>query len=194
VVTDLIKLRRGWTDPRQWRLWLSGLFGSRYDGLTHFAVVDAGVIMRCGQPRLKDLDYVRKTYGLRTVVCARGGTRHPLRGRWFRRQKRYCQARGVRLVHLPFSDSDPPPPQVFDQFINIVLDPDSRPVLVHCEQGFHRTGLLCAAYRVRVQGWPVEQALKEMEAFGFRLSQPRRQPLVEALIHWAGSPPNSRYP
>ncbi len=169
----------------QWRLWLSGLVGSRYDGLTNFHVVEPGVLMRCGQPRVRDLEQIRAEHGLRTVVCARGGTRHPLRGRWFRKEQAYCRQAGIHLEHMPFSDAATPPPAVFARFLEIVERPERRPVLVHCEQGFHRTGILCAAYRIRTCGWPVEQALEEMRVHGFDIERPKRRLLLDALTAWA---------
>ena len=150
-------------EPWQWRLWLQGLVGSRYDGLRNFAVVDPGVLMRCGQPHVRDLETVRREHGLKTVFVARGGTRHPLRGRWFRKEQRWCAEAGVALEHVPFSDADLPPADVFERFLTILRDPARLPVLVHCEQGFHRTGILVAAYRIGMQGWPLEGAMAERE-------------------------------
>ncbi len=183
------RTRTGWRDPHQWRLWLTGLVGSRYDGLTHFAVVEPGVLLRCGQPRLRDLDALRAAHGLRTIVCARGGTRHPLRGRWFRRQRAWCARNGVELVHLPFSDAAAPPAVIFERFLEVVGDAARRPVLVHCEQGFHRTGVLVAAFRLAVQHWPLERAVREMEASGFETRREKRQGLLAALRSWAESRP-----
>ncbi|MEW6251431.1 MAG: tyrosine-protein phosphatase [Planctomycetota bacterium] len=183
--SSLPRLRAGWRDLHQWRLWLSGLVGARYDGLTHFAVVAPGVLLRCGQPRIADLEQIRAAHGLRTVVCARGGTRHPLRGRWFRREKAWCERHGIALVHLPFSDEADPPTDVFEQFVALLADRDRCPLLVHCEQGFHRTGILCAAYRIRFSGWPLEKALAEMRAGGFQFERGKRQPLLDALRAWA---------
>jgi hypothetical protein len=100
--------RSGPLDLHQWRLWLTGLIGSRYDGLVHFAVVEPGVLMRCGQPRVRELEQIRAAHGLRTVVCARGGTRHPLRGRWFRKERAYCAQHEIALEHMPFSDAATP--------------------------------------------------------------------------------------
>lgn len=169
----------------QWRLWLAGLVGSRYDGMRHFAVVAPGVLMRCGQPRLRDLERIADEHGLRTIVVARGGTRHPLRGRWFRRQQEWCERRGVGLVHVPFSDKELPPEDVFERFLEVVRAEGTRPVLVHCEQGWHRTGVLCAAYRIALEGWSVDQAIGEMERCGFEAHKPKRRPLVDALRAWA---------
>ena len=170
--------------PRQWQLWLSGLIGSRYDRLDHFAVVEPGVLLRCGQPRVKDLEQIRQQHGLNAVVCARGGTRHPLRGRWFRKERRYCQENDIHLEHMPFSDSRSFSEELFERFLRIVEDEKNRPVLVHCEQGFHRTGVLVAAYRIAHCGWPFEKALREMQAGGFELRQ-KRAPLIKELQAWA---------
>jgi len=179
--------RRGWSlgGAHQWRLWLSGLVGSRYDGLAHFHVVDPNALMRCGQPRVGDLEYIRAELGLRPVVCARGGIRHPLRGRWFPKERAWCARNEVEFVHMPFTDAAAPPADVFDRFLEIVGTPGSRPVLVHCEQGFHRTGILCAAYRLRVDGWTLAEALAEMRALGFEVERPKRAALLEALQSWA---------
>lgn len=171
--------------PWQWWLWLQGLVGSRYDGLRHFAVVEPGVLMRSGQPRVRDLESIRRQHGLATVVVARGGTRHPLRGRWFRKERKWCEQVGVTLEHMPFSDKSLPPADIFDRFLAVLRDPARRPVLVHCEQGFHRTGILVAAYRIGIQGWPIERAQAEMEKSGFESANPKRQSLRDALLRWA---------
>lgn len=55
-----------------------------------------------------------------------------------------------------------------------------RPVLVHCYHGADRTGLLCAAYRVLVENWTVEQAVREMVLGGFGYHQVYR-PYVTIL-------------
>lgn len=172
-------------DPYQWWMWLCGLVGSRYDGLRHFAIVEPGVLMRCGQPRVSDLVTIQEKHGLRTIVCARGGTRHPLRGRWFRKERKFCERAGVQLVHMPFSDKSMPPQDVFEQFLAVIREPRNRPVLVHCEQGFHRTGILCAAHRIANQNWPVVMAIEEMERLGFETHVAKRQSLLDALKTWS---------
>jgi protein tyrosine phosphatase (PTP) superfamily phosphohydrolase (DUF442 family) len=50
-----------------------------------------------------------------------------------------------------------------------ILDEGPRPVFVHCQHGADRTGVMCAAYRIKVQGWEVDRAVKEMVEgpFGF---------------------------
>lgn len=53
------------------------------------------------------------------------------------------------------------------RFLQIATDPARTPVLLHCQHGADRTGGLCAAYRVVVQGWTKEAAVRELTEGGF---------------------------
>ena len=65
------------------------------------------------------------------------------------------------------------------KFLQIVTNPKRCPVLVHCQHGADRTGTMCALYRVAVQGWSKEEALKEMMQGGFGFHG-----IWENLIQW----------
>jgi len=41
------------------------------------------------------------------------------------------------------------------------------PVFLHCRQGQDRTGIVVAAYRMKVDGWSLADAEAEMRSFGF---------------------------
>lgn len=53
------------------------------------------------------------------------------------------------------------------RFLEIATNPKRTPVLVHCQHGADRTGAMSALYRVAVQGWSKEEAIKEMTLGGF---------------------------
>lgn len=53
------------------------------------------------------------------------------------------------------------------RFLRMVSDPHRAPVLVHCQHGSDRTGAMCALYRIAVQGWTREEAIREMSEGGF---------------------------
>jgi protein tyrosine/serine phosphatase len=55
------------------------------------------------------------------------------------------------------------------EFLKVATDPERQPVFVHCEHGADRTGVMCAAYRVVVQGWDKGEAVREMTSnlYGF---------------------------
>jgi hypothetical protein len=50
------------------------------------------------------------------------------------------------------------------QFIEV----EPKPLLVHCQHGQDRTGLVIAAYRVAVCKWPKQVAMAEALSFGYR--------------------------
>jgi protein tyrosine phosphatase (PTP) superfamily phosphohydrolase (DUF442 family) len=52
-------------------------------------------------------------------------------------------------------------------FLKVVTDKKKTPVFVHCRHGSDRTGLMCAVYRVFVQGWTKEEAIREMRDGGY---------------------------
>ncbi len=52
------------------------------------------------------------------------------------------------------------------KFLKIATDATAQPMFVHCQHGADRTGTMVAAYRVVVQGWTKESAVREMTAGG----------------------------
>jgi protein tyrosine/serine phosphatase len=54
--------------------------------------------------------------------------------------------------------------------LRIMVDPRNRPLMVHCRHGADRTGAMVALYRVVVQGWTREQAVREMDDGGYHHS------------------------
>lgn len=53
------------------------------------------------------------------------------------------------------------------QFLRIISDPTRGPFLVHCQHGADRTGTMCALYRIAVEGWSKEDAIREMKEGGY---------------------------
>ncbi|MBM4037597.1 MAG: protein tyrosine phosphatase [Planctomycetes bacterium] len=53
------------------------------------------------------------------------------------------------------------------RFLRLVTDKARTPVFVHCKAGADRTGAMCALYRIVVQGWTKDAAIREMTRGGF---------------------------
>jgi len=53
------------------------------------------------------------------------------------------------------------------EFLAIMDDTNSLPVLVHCQHGADRTGTMCAMYRILRQGWTADEAIDEMKNGGY---------------------------
>jgi protein tyrosine/serine phosphatase len=52
-------------------------------------------------------------------------------------------------------------------FLRLAVDPQRQPIFVHCLHGADRTGMVVAVYRVVVEGWSKEEALREMTLGGY---------------------------
>jgi protein tyrosine/serine phosphatase len=72
----------------------------------------------------------------------------------------------IKGEHIPMKAWHPEEEDVV-RFLRIMNDPKRVPVLVHCQHGADRTGTMCAIYRITVQGWTKEEALREMKDGGF---------------------------
>ncbi len=53
------------------------------------------------------------------------------------------------------------------RFLKIVTKPGNQPIFVHCQHGADRTGMMTAVYRIVVQGWSKDDAIREMTQGGF---------------------------
>ena len=74
---------------------------------------------------------------------------------------------GMKYVAIPMTTRVVPTAEQLAQFLNIVNDPASQPVYVHCVGGKHRTGVMSAVYRMTEHAWTPDQAFKEMKKFKF---------------------------
>jgi tyrosine-protein phosphatase SIW14 len=83
-----------------------------------------------------------------------------------------CRLLGVRFVliepDLVSRFSVPTArPAAIERFLQLMDDPSTYPVLIHCKAGLHRTGVLTAVYRMEYQGWSRIEAFEEMRDAGF---------------------------
>jgi len=130
----------------------AGLVLWKWDFVVHrIGVVEEGTLYRSAQLDPKKLAEVMDRYRIRTIV--------DLRERDQEGEKQVVEANGARYVWLPTGQV--PPPDVVKRFLEIMDDPSNRPVLLHCEHGVGRTGVLSGVYRMEYDGWDAARALKE---------------------------------
>lgn len=146
-------------------------------------VVDRGddgtpILIRSPQPDRGDLRELAATHGVKTVVNLRGES--PDKD-WFQEEQKGVADIGARWVQLKVDGANAPSPEVVERFMNLVEDPANWPVLVHCQGGVHRTGLVCALYRIQYQGWSPEAAVAEMEDLWFNWTLRDRERVKEYL-------------
>src|SRR5262245_8571530 len=128
-----------------------------WPGLEHVGRVAPG-IYRGAVPDAKGLDTL-KARGIKTVINLRHYHRTA--------EEKLCRQRGLDYVSIVLESSDAPSDEDVKRFLAIVTDPSRQPVYFHCWRGKDRTGAMCAAYRISIEGWSLAEARSEMEAFGF---------------------------
>lgn len=74
---------------------------------------------------------------------------------------------GVTQVQLPYRTNHVDDADVLAALRAIQTAQAKGPVLMHCKHGSDRTGLMSAMYRVVIEDWSKEDALKEMTQGGF---------------------------
>lgn len=112
-------------------------------------------LYRSKQPRALGLENLKKM-GLKTVVNLRA----------FHSDAGKLGNTGLSYEHISMKPWHPEEEDAV-RFLRIATDPTRTPVLVHCQHGADRTGAMVALYRMAVQGWTREEAIREMTQGGF---------------------------
>jgi protein tyrosine/serine phosphatase len=113
-------------------------------------------IFRGSQPAKSGYDTLKKM-GIRTVINLRTSMS----------EKKQVEAAGMRSIEIPLGTFNNGEREKVDRVMALLADPANRPVFVHCRQGRDRTGIVVAAYRMKIQGWPLAAAEAEMDSFEF---------------------------
>ncbi len=141
------------------------------DNYRNFHVVHDRVLYRSGQLSQLGLEQTIRQYGIRTIVSLRDG-HQPGDTPPDLAEEQYCKDKELnyhRITPRPWSASDDSVPAEVGvrQFLKIVDDPANYPILIHCFAGSHRTGALCAIYRMEYDHWTNQQAIDELRACGY---------------------------
>lgn len=123
-------------------------------GLPNLHKVGDG-LYRGAQPTAEGIKELEKM-GVKTIVCLRSG----------KADQGIVAGSNLVLEDIPMNAWDVKEDYVV-RFLNVVVDKDRQPVFVHCQHGADRTGTMCAAYRVVIDGWTKQQAIDEMTKGGF---------------------------
>ncbi len=112
-------------------------------------------LYRSAQPTAEGMRNL-KELGVKTIINLRS----------FHSDRGEIGETGLGYEHIYMKAWHPEEKEVV-RFLQLVTDPDRTPVLVHCMHGADRTGVLSAVYRVAVEGWTKDEALRELTEGGF---------------------------
>ena len=93
------------------------------------------------------------------------GIKEVINLRYFHNDK--DEVKGTNLIrhHIPMMAHNVTYPQLVEALK--AIQQAKGAVLVHCLHGSDRTGVIVAAYRIAVQSWSKEEAIKEMKQGGY---------------------------
>ena len=114
---------------------------------------------RSAQPEAAGFQALAKDPGIKTVVSLRA----------FHSDATLLAGTGITLVSIPIHTWHIETEDVVAALAALRRAEATGPVLLHCQHGADRTGLITALYRVLYQGWTKDAALDEMKngAFGY---------------------------
>ncbi len=119
------------------------------------------ILYRGAQPREVGLSEL-KLLGITTIVDLRG--EDPEKIAW---ERKHAESLGMRFINIPVSGWAPPTDEQVVQFLSLFRDNPGQKIFLHCRFGDDRTGVFTAVYRMAIDKWPADQAMKEMYFFGF---------------------------
>jgi hypothetical protein len=139
--------------------------------------VEPGKVFRCGQLTAEGFTDAVQRYHIKTFIQVQDEYPDPDLDRRFLgggtiKESELCRQLDVRYVYLPPDLLERPRipaerPEAIDKFLAVMDNPANYPVLIHCRAGLHRTGVLCAVYRMEYDGYSSEEAIQELKANGF---------------------------
>lgn len=113
------------------------------------------VLYRSAQPSAPGMKAL-EAMGVKTVLSLRS----------FHSDKREAKGTTLELVRVRFDTWDVDEDELVDA-LRILRDPAKQPVLVHCQHGADRTGMIIALHRVVYEGWTKAEAIDEMKNGGY---------------------------
>jgi tyrosine-protein phosphatase SIW14 len=143
----------------------SASFGAPAEKLKIAGVPNAGkisdVLFRGAQPTEQGLAELKKL-GVTTIVDLRGN-RGPVS-----REREQAESLGMRFIDIPVNGWSAPSNAQVAEFLKLFQQDPTQKIFVHCYFGRDRTGVMVAAYRMAQQNWTPDQAVTEMDSFGYR--------------------------
>lgn len=119
-------------------------------------------LFRGGAPELDEIPILKDVWGIKKIVS--------LDGQSGKRIHDTCKSLGLEHKIIPLRGGDDPK---FNSIPEEVISWDDGPVYVHCWHGKDRTGVVCAIYRVLVDGWDKNDAIAEAATFGMGWHLPK---------------------
>jgi len=124
----------------------------------NFHTITEGEAYRSAQLDLDEFEYYIRKHNIRSIVNLRG--ENPSKS-WYQEEIKFCDGNNIRHFDISLS-SDKAPNQEDMRKLMEIFHTAPRPVLIHCQAGADRSGLVAAMWKVIVNKEPKEEAKKQL--------------------------------
>lgn len=135
----------------------------------------AGEIYRSSFPRVENFPFLQHRLRLKSILVLIPEAYPP-------ENEQFLKEAGIQLFQVGMSGNKEPfvniPSDLLTRALEIVLNPDNQPILIHCNRGKHRTGCLIGCIR-KLQNWSLTMIFDEYRRFAFPKARALDQQFIE---------------
>lgn len=135
----------------------------------------AGEIYRSSFPRLENFPFLQKRLKLKSILVL-------IPEEYPTENDEFLKKSSIKLFQVGMSGNKEPfvniPSDLLTKALEIVLNPQNQPILIHCNRGKHRTGCLIGCIR-KLQNWSLTMIFDEYRRFAFPKARALDQQFIE---------------
>ncbi|RJQ47330.1 MAG: protein tyrosine phosphatase [Gaiellales bacterium] len=130
-------------------------------GRGNFHEVSAGQVYRSRQLNKKEMAYFVRRYHIRSILNLRGANQG---ADWYQDELSVARRLAVRHYDHGISANHDIDSHVIEHILSLLRDAP-KPILIHCNFGADRTGLIAAAYLYAMEGRTFKEARQQLSVF-----------------------------
>ncbi|KAL3229138.1 Inositol phosphatase SIW14 [Nakaseomyces bracarensis] len=134
-----------------------------------------GQIYRSSFPRPENFTFLQKRLQLKSVLVL-------IPEDYPQENLDFFKSANIQLFQVGMSGNKEPfvniPSDLLTKALEVVLNPENQPVLIHCNRGKHRTGCLVGCIR-KLQSWSLTMIFDEYRRFAFPKARALDQQFIE---------------
>jgi len=145
----------------------------------NFHTVADGKVYRSGQLSEKQLSKYIEKYRVQSILNLRGRNE---KADWWVNEVNLAERLGVSHYDVALSSKKQPGPEQFQEIL-CILQTAPKPLLIHCEAGADRSGLVSAVYLLEFEGYSYQKARRQLSfIYGhIPLLRPKTRAMDQAL-------------
>lgn len=124
-------------------------------------VIEPGKLYISAMPSYRGLSLAHGRHRFQTIINLFPEDMPGRRSDRYEDEVRFAREHGIRYVRSPLGAATAD--EFLDETLRLAQDPDAWPILIHCHACMDRTPAWLGIYRFAVQGWPLAEALREIE-------------------------------